>query len=253
MKSAIYRASERRSRGTRQGFTLIELLVVIAIIAILVSLTFPALGSARNAARKTVCIGNLKQFGLAAQLYWEDHGGETFKYRGGATAEGDYYWFGYLERGTEGKRKFEPEAGFLYPYLKARTVEICPALRYSDLRLKLKATEAAYGYGYNIGLSTPLNQPAFQINSLRQPAGTVVFADSAQVNTFQEPASPENPMIEEFYYISKNEPTTHFRHANRAVAVFADGHVSAENMAPGSLDRRMPRDNVGILPAGYFP
>src|SRR5690606_4957242 len=98
----------------------------------------------------------------------------------------------------------------LHPYLGDKGVEICPSLDYAGTGFKLKATGASYGYGYNIHLSPPGNAP-LNIDRLRAPGTTVFLADAAQVNVFQPPASPDHPMLEEFYYVSANEPTTHFR------------------------------------------
>ncbi len=56
-----------------RGFTLIELLVVIAIIAILAAILFPVFASARAAARKTACLSNMRQIGVAIEMYANDH------------------------------------------------------------------------------------------------------------------------------------------------------------------------------------
>jgi prepilin-type N-terminal cleavage/methylation domain-containing protein len=61
----------------RVGFTLIELLVVIAVIAILAAILYPVFAQARESARKTTCLSNLKQIGLSMIMYCDDYD-ETF-------------------------------------------------------------------------------------------------------------------------------------------------------------------------------
>ena len=240
---------ENRAVGqpSASAFTLIELLVILAVIALLAAFLVPALSGGKRAASRIKCVANLRELGVAGQMYWDDNAGAAFRWRGASTNAGQIYWFGWLADGSEGRRNFDPTFGALHPYLGGRGVEICPAFDYVSSHLKLKATGASYGYGYNLGLSPPPDEPPKNVHRIARATELVFLADAAQVNTFQSPASPEHPMLEEFYYLSTREPTVHFRHSRAVNAVFCDGHVASERPAPESLDRRLRHQIIGRL------
>jgi prepilin-type N-terminal cleavage/methylation domain-containing protein/prepilin-type processing-associated H-X9-DG protein len=107
---------EKKVKSARKGFTLIELLVVIAIIAILAAILFPVFAKAREKARQTACLNNLKQVALAIQMYVQDYDQTfpmTYYYFNGGTA---FSWVHAIQ-----------------PYVKATGSFACPSDEYRPL------------------------------------------------------------------------------------------------------------------------
>jgi len=107
------RTPSHRGRGPG-GFTLIELLVVIAIIAILAAILFPVFARAREAARKTSCLSNMKQIGLGLMMYTQDYD-ETYPMA--------YFY----PNGRNSSNGYHQWSGMIQPYVKNERVFVCPS------------------------------------------------------------------------------------------------------------------------------
>src|SRR5713226_5188933 len=117
---SVPRTVERRSvamrRSKRFAFTLIELLVVIAIIAILAAILFPVFAQARERARMTACVSNMRQIGSGLMMYVQDYD-EAFpfcRFHVDQTGQPVYVWRNAIR-----------------PYLKSLDVLGCPSNPYS--------------------------------------------------------------------------------------------------------------------------
>jgi prepilin-type N-terminal cleavage/methylation domain-containing protein/prepilin-type processing-associated H-X9-DG protein len=131
---------------TNRGFTLIELLVVIAIIAILASILFPVFARARENARRTSCISNLKQIGLGLMQYTQDY---DEKYPANApfpmqTNNDPAMPSGKFIVTYTADDHYVTWMDLTMPYLKSLQIFVCPSARSN-------AIHPSYGYSSALG------------------------------------------------------------------------------------------------------
>ena len=154
--------------GSR-AFTLIELLVVIAIIAILAAILFPVFAQAREKARQTTCLSNMRQIGLAFSLYEQDYD-ECVPLIGYPTAVPPAFYANWHD--------------LLEPYAKNTQIGVCPS---SLIPPKDSSGKPSTDYGYNawylnnikLDFSNYTSAAGVSLASVEAPAETVLLTDSS--------------------------------------------------------------------------
>lgn len=196
------------NRHSRQwaGFTLIELLVVIVIISILASLLLPALGRAKGTAHGSACLNNLKQWGLATQLYAADH--EDFLPPEGFANPTDSHtnngWYVQLAREMSIPRYHDMDWRTNPGADPGRTVWLCP----SNRRRSNGNNLFHYSLNENVDGSGSTDQPT-HIATIRRPSSLVYLFDSKNL-----------PAIGRWSFVHTN------LHRGGAQFLFVDGHAA---------------------------
>ena len=241
-------------RNFRSAFSLVELLAAVAILIILGGVTFAVGHRVYAASSLAVSANNIRQLAAGGAAYLADNNYNFWPFFQ-KTSEGHRWWFGLEPKSalgrSEGSRIIDMAAGPLGPYIP-RGMAPDPSLRTSGTAFKPKFEFGYIGCGYNVLLANgweTLDRPGakkpVRFWSLADPAKTVMFATSAQVNTFQRPASASKPMIEEFYGIDEREVTVHGRHGGNAMVAFASGNAGFLPIDKSTIDRRAPKANIG--------
>jgi len=241
------------------AFTLIELLIVISIISILAIITATAARKVYTSSSLAVSANNIRQLAAGGMAYLADNNNIYWPYlqnNDPANGLGATWWFGYetlsSKNKPEGQRNFDATKGPLAGYLN-KSLRPDPSFALGGNAFKPKYRNGYIGAGYNVLLGggwvgTAARQHQLQ---LQDPSKVVVFFTSAQVNTFQNPASSKNPMLEEFYGIDEKEVTVHFRHNGKAMVSYASGNAGFLPMDESTRDTRAPLANVGrFAPTG---
>lgn len=173
------------ARRKINGFTLIELLVVVAIIALLMSILLPSLGRAREQAKTLKCLSNLKQVGMAAMMYANQHDNAlppaNHSSTGTATGDGTR-WSNRLQyvitgQGTPINPPYGTSMKDCDPTWIPTPALLCPNSNYNFL----DRAQAHANYGWNglMGVNIQTPQPPFnyKITRISLPQNLILLTD----------------------------------------------------------------------------
>ena len=220
----------------KRAFTLIELLVVIAIIAILAAILFPVFAQAKAAAKKTVCLSNMKQAGTAMNIYVGDYDDVSPSVIHANTALGgdNDFW------------------NILQPYVKSKDMFFCPERSEWSMptgddcsgQEETNPKKQCIGYGYNWGLTSGFRsgmvgarvrftggyvEPGISLSTPVSTANLFVYGDTGDNPRY---TICSNYIVQ--YYINSTK-NGQLRHGGQFNMNFLDGHAKGVAFKAGWL------------------
>ncbi|MBI5385471.1 MAG: prepilin-type N-terminal cleavage/methylation domain-containing protein [Verrucomicrobia bacterium] len=198
------------ANGDGHAFTLIELLVVIAIIAILAALLLPALARAKEKAKATLCLSNVKQWAYAFHMYGDDYE-DYFPYEGnpGGIDSGNNLqaWYNVCTEYASQPKMMDLYAQSMVPLPGSKSIFSCPSVSRPPPATPTPANPY-FMYGFNNRMDP--NGPAqFKRTQVMRPSDTVTFTENSE-NNFPSTSGVYTPA----------------RHSRRAELGFVDGHAT---------------------------
>ncbi|MCF7974156.1 MAG: type II secretion system GspH family protein [Phycisphaerae bacterium] len=254
----------------KSGFTLVEIVAVIGIVSVILTILVPVLGGARRRARSVLCRSNIRQIGIAFDLYSANNDCLPYAYvMYDSVLESVYIandasvdwpgvrWYHYLDVMPD---RFVPQNSVLQ----------CPSKNYTELQFKYNIQWGNYGMNWSVGKSPRLTLPTAcrefegsptKLTSLDRPSDTLLLADSgyAWIAWFHTLASTHpsvimtnHELLNQIYlpgasvnrqktlWPAQEEDALYGRHPNRTVnCLFADGHIEnkkADDLVVQPLD-----------------